>query len=100
MTMYGRIRSLFSLALLTCFLGLGPGCAGATRKLAETIVPAFRAESGLVQTLADLDERVQTSATTREEVDAWRKKRDEMRVAIQAFHAALSTVGAILLGGK
>jgi hypothetical protein len=53
-----------------------------------------------VQTLADLDERVQTSATTREEVDAWRKKRDEMRVAIQAFHAALSTVGAILLGGK
>ena len=82
---------------------LGSGAEGyATARLryrTETL-EVRHAHGYLVQTLADLDERVQTSATTREEVDAWRKKRDEMRVAIQAFHAALSTVGAILLGGK
>lgn len=90
------VRNLLALALLWTL----SGCAGATRDLANSIIPAFRAESGIYQTLADLDEQIQSTSTSREAVEAWRKKRDEMRLSIQTFHAALSTVAAILLGGK
>jgi hypothetical protein len=75
------------------------GCAHAN-DLAQAIIPAFRAEAAAVQALADVDQEKQATAKSKDEVEAWRKKYDEIMASFQMFHAALSAVGAILLTGK
>ena len=95
--MLKRIRCLFA---VVCFAFFVSGCGGLVKVVGQNIPRVLSAESGLISALDKLDDREQTRATTREEVEAWRKIRDEIRESIKAFHVAVVTLTEVLLGGK